>query len=438
MKYQPVIGLEVHVELKTDSKMFCACSADHFAKKPNTQVCPVCLGLPGALPVPNEKAIEWTQKLGAALGCKLAIDSQFDRKHYFYPDLPKGYQISQYQHPLAEGGKFQSVNITRVHLEEDTGKLMHQKVGDKNVSLIDFNRSGVPLVEIVTDPDFSSASGAKSFARDLQQTVRHLGVSDADMEKGSMRLEANISVGDKSQATSDKLPNYKVELKNINSFRFMEAAINYEIERQEKVLENGESLIQETRGYDEKTKITKPQRTKEEAQDYRYFPEPDIPPLSFSNTQLEKVKSGVSELPQGKRESLVAEHKIPEMYAAVLTRTEELSDYFSEAVKIGDKHGLVAKKIADFLVNKKTDIKKVSPEGLVKMIKGDGEKSSLSDKHLEKAVEDVVGKNKGAVADYKAGKEVALKFLVGQVMAKTKGQANPRKVQDLLSKKLNE
>lgn len=278
-KYTPVIGLEIHVELETKSKMFCQCSADWFGRAPNTQTCPVCLGMPGALPVPNKQAIEWTIKIAQALGCRINEISKFDRKHYFYPDLPKGYQISQYDEPIGQNGTFEvadkTFRVRRVHLEEDTGKLTHS--GED--TLVDFNRSGVPLVEIVTEPDFDSSDDVKAFLEELHTIITYLEVSNANMQEGSMRLEPNISL----RLTGEKeLPNYKVEIKNINSFRFVKQAIDFEVERQAELLESEQTPKQETRGFEEKTQSTYSQRSKEGEADYRYFPEPDIPPLRFT------------------------------------------------------------------------------------------------------------------------------------------------------------
>src|SRR3989344_2770637 len=446
--YQPVIGLELHLELRTKSKVFCSCLADHFGKSPNAQVCPVCLGLPGAMPVPNKTAIEWTLRLGAAFGCELNKTSQFDRKHYFYPDLPKGYQISQYEHPLVGRGEWelvtgQRIGIRRIHLEEDTGKLIHRVVDGKRVSLIDYNRSGVPLVELVTEPDFKSAKEAKEFLQEVQLLIRYLEISDADMEKGSMRLEANISVlalqeDSLERADIPKLPDYRVEVKNINSFRFLEKAIEYEIKRQTEVLVSGENLKQETRGFDEASGTTRLQRSKEEAQDYRYFPEPDIPRLVFTDKELEEIKSDLPELPQVKGGRFVTEYGIDGHYAQILTQKRDLADYFEESIKIGLDHGITVKKIADTIINKRIDIEKTLPAQLIKHLKGDSDKKLISGEKLKDVVIEVLQENQGPAQNYKNGKEGALQFLIGIVMSKTKGLASPQETLDMLRKELDD
>jgi len=452
-KFLPVIGLEVHVELATKSKMFCGCPGEHFGKKPNTQTCPVCLGLPGALPVPNKKAVEWTIVLGLALGCKINSESKFDRKHYFYPDLPKGYQISQYDQPLCYNGKFEirstkfEIGIRRVHLEEDTGKLVHSVIGGKRVSLVDFNRSGVPLVEVVTEPDFSQVGEVMEFLRGLQHLVRWVGISEADMEKGSMRLEANVSLRRlkkqkvKSKITNQKskpgeLPGYKVEIKNINSFRFLKAAVEYEIERQRELLKKGERVVQETRGFDEEKGVTFPQRGKEGEADYRYFPEPDIPPMNFSDDEIEGLRQELPELPEEVRRRFLSDYGLRGDYVEFLVHSRQMAGYFEEAVKVGKKHGMGAEKIAGTLVNKKPDINKVLPAKLVEILRKEEEVVVLPIKELDRFVVLAIKENLQAVTDYKKGKEGALQFLVGQVMGKAKGKADARKIAELLKKQL--
>jgi len=442
--YKPVIGLEIHVELKTKSKMFCQCKADPACRqagilvsKPNTHVCPVCLGLPGALPVPNKKAIEWTILIGKALECSINKISKFDRKHYFYPDLPKGYQISQYDEPIAIKGKLQISNdktktfhITRVHLEEDTGKLIHAG----NDTLIDFNRSGVPLVEIVTEPDFDNAEDVVRFLQELQVIVRYLDVSDADMEKGTMRLEPNISLiklktqmsNVKTITQNLKLPNYKVEVKNINSFRFVKQAIEYELRRQQEILEKGETPKQETRGFDEKKQSTYSQRSKEEAHDYRYFPEPDIPPMTFSKKYIDSIV--VPELPQSKKDKYVKDFSLKERDAFIITRDKKVADFFEEVISNPKlKTQNLEQTIANIIVNKKISSNLSVEEFIVKSLLWLTPKKTDT-ALLNIAISSVLDKNKGVVEQYKAGKQNAIMFLVGQVMRELKGQADAKTV----------
>jgi len=429
-KYNPVIGLEVHIELSTKSKMFCACPADHFGKSPNTQVCPVCLGLPGALPYANRQAVTDTIKFGLALGCKIAEFSKFDRKHYFYPDLPKGYQISQYDLPFCTSGKWksgdnQTINIRRIHLEEDTGKLIHQG-GD---SQIDFNRSSVPLVEVVTEPDFREAPLIDEFLKDIQHLVRYLGISTGDMEKGSMRLEANISLSE-----GVKLPNYKVELKNINSFRFLKKAIDWEIGRQEEILKSGGKVIQETRGWNEAKGETVSQRTKEEANDYRYFPEPDIPPVTISTDQINKIKKQIPELPWEKRERY-GKLGLPSDYAATLVADPDRASYFDRVLDL--KGDVSAKTIAGLMVNQKLDEQFPEPSGLVKRIIELTSVEFASVTQVEAAVEKVIEDNSKAAKDYKNGKSEVVGFLIGQVQKVLGGKGEPSGLREAIITKLN-
>ncbi|MEK9200640.1 MAG: Asp-tRNA(Asn)/Glu-tRNA(Gln) amidotransferase subunit GatB [Patescibacteria group bacterium] len=396
MSWCTVLGFEVHVELGTKSKMFCGCPAEHFGRPPNSQTCPVCLGLPGALPVPNQKAIEWCIQLGLALNCEINLFSKFDRKNYFYPDLPKGYQISQYDLPFCFGGFLdlpsgKRIRIRRVHMEEDTGKLSHvilnDSEGSRNVTLIDFNRSGVPLVEIVTEPDFDNPDTGTEFLKEVQQIIRTLGISTADMEKGSMRLEANISV----KKEGDPLPDYRVEVKNVNSFRFIKKAIEFEVARQIKLLESGLTPDQETRGFSEAKGETVLQRSKEDAQDYRYFPEPDIPPLEFTAEQIAKWRSQLPALPAQIRADLTTKYNLPDNYVKVISADETMLASFMQSPTLATANSLVNKRsvqVAD---------------------------SSITGDQIRTVAQRIVDANPKAVADIKSGKTQVIGFLVGQV-----------------------
>jgi len=454
MKYTPIIGLEVHVELKTKSKMFCACSADYFGQEPNTHTCPVCLGLPGALPVPNKLAIEWCIKIALALNCEINEFSKFDRKNYFYPDLAKGYQISQYDLPFGHDGFIELSNgirirIRRVHMEEDTGKLTHQD----GVSLIDFNRSGLPLVEIVTEPDFHNADDVKEYLQKLQQIVRYLDVSNADMDKGDMRLEPNISlalttslrgVKDDEAIPFELLPNYKVEVKNINSFKFVEKTINYEVIRQEELLEKGERPAQETRGWDDTKQKTFSQRSKEDAQEYRYFPEPDIPPIVTTKETIEGYKKSLPELPDAKLKRFEKEYQLSPYDAEILTRERELANYFEKTItslrggttKQSPVESISPKQIANTIINKKIDITATSPEELMKQILASSQTVQVDEKELERVISEVIKENEKPVQDYKNGKEPVIMFLVGQVMRKVGKKIDAQMLKEKLQKML--
>lgn len=439
-KYFPVIGLEIHVELKTISKMFCGCRNDPFnAPEPNIFTCPVCLGLPGAIPVPNRKAIEWTAMLGLALGCEIRQQSKFDRKHYFYPDLSKGYQISQYDQPLAVNGMLTStrkIRIRRVHLEEDTGKLLHRTIDGEKVTLVDFNRSGVPLVEIVTEPDIQSAGEAKEVAKEIHKIVRFLGISDADMEKGSMRLEANVSLQTaklKSEQPS-ALPNYKVELKNINSFRFLERAIESELARQVELLSQGKVVQQQTRGWDSKTLTTKPQRTKEEAADYRYFPEPDIPPLRLTPQWISDLTLQITTLPQEVYANLVAAG-VPEQAAEVLSSSKALADRALMAIQL-TKAPVETRGFANWMMHHQTEASRMSIEELLTMYRQEKESVIGDEQQLSVWVDEAVSANQKSVEDYRNGKEQALGYLIGQVQRKAQGMADVGIVRKFLLQRL--
>lgn len=413
MSWQTVLGFEVHIELATASKMFCGCPADHFGKPPNSQTCPVCLGLPGALPVPNIKAIEWCIKLGLALDCQINLFSKFDRKNYFYPDLPKGYQISQYDQPFCHSGSLslasgKIIRITRVHLEEDTGKLQHATVNQQKVSLIDFNRSGVPLVEIVTEPDFSSSGESDEFLKEIQQIVRVLKISTADMEKGSMRLEANISVRPTGQ---EELPKFKVEVKNVNSFRFIKKAVDFEVSRQIRLLESGTIPPQETRGFNESTGETFSQRGKEEAHDYRYFPEPDIPPLKFTGSQINRWKKSLPELPSAMRNKLVTKFSLSLNNASIISYDANMYKIFTQAAATGE---LPPVTLANALINKRYgNTLPRNGHALIRLLKTQA--PVITDEQTIASVRKIISSNPKAVTDLKSGKNQSLFFIIGQI-----------------------
>jgi aspartyl-tRNA(Asn)/glutamyl-tRNA(Gln) amidotransferase subunit B len=485
--------MEVHAELKTASKMFCHCKNGlGLESEPNVNICPVCTGQPGTLPVPNRQAIEFVQRVGLALGCTLRLKSKFDRKNYFYPDIPKGYQISQYDQPFCEQGAMEiqegetarKFRITRIHLEEDTGKSMHP--GGADYTLVDFNRAGVSLMELVTEPDFETGKDARLFCQKLRQMLRYLDVSNADMEKGQMRCEVNISLYPEG---TDRLSGTKVEVKNLNSFKTVERAVEYEIKRQTVVLEAGEKVVQETRGWDEVKQATVSQRKKESAHDYRYFPEPDIPPFEFTAEYVEGLRATLPEMPDTKTARFVVQYGLPEADAIILTDDREFAAYYEAAIseiesKIQSKEMAApleraAKLAANYML---TEVRKHLTEsgqsvaempiaaenyaefiGLVADSKinssaaqtvlaemyqgGDNDPSHIVERlnlgqvsdtgELEKVVDMVLERSEQSVVDFKAGKQNALQFLMGQVMKETKGKANPPMVMELLRKKLN-
>ncbi len=440
-KYTPIIGLEIHIELNTKSKMFCQCPADYFGQEPNTHTCPVCLGMPGGLPVPNEEAIRRTILFGKAIGCKINKRFKFDRKHYFYPDLPKGYQISQYDEPIVGNGNLEvyvngekkSFAITRVHLEEDTGKLTH-KGGE---SLIDYNRGGVPLMEIVTEPVFHTSEDVKAFLEELQLIARYLGIANADMEKGDMRLEPNISL----QLTEKlpELPEYKVEVKNINSFKFAQKAIEYELKRQEEILERGEVPPQETRGWDANTKTTVPQRLKENANDYRYFPDADIPVFEYTDEQLQEIyDEGMVRLPHERIGTYVDEWGVKYVDAVTLVKSKDTAEYFEDLVSANKTAGLDLKpqQIAAALLNKKIKISDDPTKALKEFKESTAPVETDMDK-LSSVVDTVLRENQKAVDDFKSGKNPnAIMYLMGQVMRAMKGQADANIVKRLLEERI--
>ena len=475
MTYEIVIGLEVHAQLLTKSKMFCSCSADYANAPPNTHVCPICLGMPGVLPTINKKAIEYTIMTALALGCTIPEYTKFDRKNYSYPDLMKGYQISQYDAPISKqgwlfidsNGTKKKVNITRVHLEEDVAKSWHR--GD--YSLIDINRSGVPLMEIVSEPEIGSPEEARDYLIKLHSILRYLGVSTGNMEEGSFRCDANISI---RPLGSKKLLS-KVEVKNMNSFKAVSQALEYEGKRQIKVLEEGGQLVQETRGWIDEKGITVTQRSKEYADDYRYFPEPDLPPLILDRAWIEEIRAKLPELPEARRDRFMVQYGLPLYDANILTGSRTMADYFENCVKLMDSGR--TKMVSNWLLgdfsrllnatNTEIENAKIKPQHLVEMlnlvdngtISGPAAKAVFeemfysgkraSDVVMEKklsqigdateirnAVRRAISENAKAVTDYKAGKEQALTFITGQVMKITKGRANPTMVTEILLQEL--
>ncbi|AKM83581.1 hypothetical protein A2422_01785 [Candidatus Woesebacteria bacterium RIFOXYC1_FULL_31_51] len=429
-KYKIIIGLEVHIEPNTKQKMFCRCQQDHFGKIPNSNTCPICLGLPGALPYINKEAIEKIIKLGLALGSKINNFSRFYRKHYFYPDLPKGYQTSQLDSPFCIGGELLGKKINHIHLEEDAGKLVHETIDGEKVSLIDFNRSGSCLIEIVTEPVFNSVIEVIAFLKELQLIARYLDISNADMEKGSMRLEANISL-----SLDGKLPNYKVELKNINSFKFLEKAINAEIERQSKALNSGEKLIQETRGYDEIKKTTFSQRTKADSHDYRYFPEADLPPVELDNSEIEKIKLKLVELPEVKRKRFAEKYKLSKEYTEILILDIKRANYFEEAFKLSPN---LITSIANLMVNKNLDKDFSEPAGLIRKILELTKVDYANSSDVEESISKVLYENPDVIKSFKDGKGQVIGFLIGQIQKKLNGKGDPRIIQQKLLEKLHE
>ena len=476
-KYEAVIGLEMHVQLGTKTKIFCNCPAE-FGASPNSNVCPVCLGLPGALPVLSREAVELAIEAGIALHCKINPFSRFARKNYFYPDLPKGYQISQYDQPLAEHGYLdihteagkKRIGVTRVHMEDDAGKSIHDGFKDSDqYTYVDLNRSGTPLIEIVSEPDMRTPDEAYAYVTELKQVIQYVGVSDCDMEKGQLRCNANVSV----RLRGAEKFGTKAEVKNLNSFRFLKLALEYEIERQIDLLESGGKVVQETRLYNVETGRTVSMRSKEQAHDYRYFPEPDLVPLQVSEAWLNQVKSRLPELPAERRERFVNEYGLREYDAQVLTLTRETGDYFEAAVKVsgdgrstanwvtGDLMALLkasGKEISDSpvraqhlgelvsLINKGELSGKLAKEVLPKMFETGDAPSAIMEREglkqisdsgaLEKIVDDVLAANPKQVEQYKAGKTAVAGFLVGQVMKASRGQANPAAVNELLKAKL--
>jgi len=476
MKYEAVIGLEVHAQLQTNTKIFCGCETK-FGEDANTRTCPICIGMPGVLPVLNRKVVEYAIKTGLATHCAISPLSRFARKNYFYPDLPKGYQISQYELPICEHGyveivvegKVKRIGITRIHLEEDAGKNLH--TSEAGASLVDLNRAGTPLMEIVSEPDIRTPEEASEYLQKLRAILRYIEVSDADMEKGNFRCDANVSirpVGAKEFGT-------RAEIKNVNSFKFVQKAIEYEIKRQAQVLDEGGRVVQETRLFDSSKGVTFSMRSKEEAHDYRYFPEPDLVPVVITKETIETIGKTIPELPDAKRERFAKDYGLPEYDADMLTQSRALASYYEATVKLLNQPKVVSNWVMGELMRllnadgKEIDDCPIGPDrlaGMIKMIDGgvistkiaktvfeemyktgkDAETVvkeqglvQVSDTGaIEKIIDEVIKANPAQHADYKAGKDKLFVFFVGQVMKASKGKANPDMVNQLLKKKLSE
>jgi len=474
MKFQTVIGLEVHLQLKTATKIFCGCM-NQFGSQPNTNVCPVCLGMPGSLPVFNEQALVYAIRVGLALNCRINSLIKFDRKNYFYPDLPKGYQISQYDKPICSdgyvmvktGGVEKKIGITRAHLEEDAGKLIHDNA--TNSSLVDYNRTGTPLIEIVSEPDMRSAQEAHDYLTALKLTLEYLGVSDCDMEKGSLRCDANVSIREEGATKFGT----KTELKNMNSFRAVKNALEHEIKRHTQVILAGDKIVQETLLWNEEKGITIAMRSKEQAHDYRYFPDPDLVPFTVEQSVIDGIQAQMPELPKEKLQRFLSEHKLSEYDASVLVQDKKIADFFEACVPLFND----AKKICNWLtsvllkeVNERKisiDQMKLTPAGLTGLIKKveDGVVSNLvgkdilkvmldsgksadaiiaqqglaqvsDDGALEKVLDEIFAAHADVVAQVKQGKQSAVGFLVGQAMKKSQGKANPKKLGELIARRI--
>ncbi len=423
--------MEVHAELKTNSKMFCGCKNDPFhADKPNIYTCPVCLGLPGALPVANKQAIEWTIKLGLALGCKINLFSKFDRKHYFYPDLPKGYQISQYDLPFCYDGKIETelgtVRIHRLHLEEDTGKLLHKTVNGKQVSLIDFNRSSVPLIEIVTEPDIKSAAHAAAYGKQLRSLLRYLDIANCDMEQGGMRLEANVSLRPVGETA---LPDYKTEIKNINSFRFLEQAIDFEIERQSELLLKGEKIPQETRGWNAVKQVTYSQRSKEDAEDYRYFPDPDIPPVRFTDEQIEALRTALPELPDIVSQRWETEYGISRKLTTQILDNFALAELYETLFSQAKKQKLPAETLLKNIMSKKVSTpQEVGAEKTLAEFAQLQKTDVVDTTELISIIKKVLAENPDISGKYFNGQKQVIGFAMGQIMRQLPKNSDPAQV----------